>query len=145
MIGSYYRYMPNSILVNKSISKSRPHFSGLPAFLKLTPKRPVIGILLDQCSKQKFSSSLVFLKIAVSTKKVMCSQNFVLVGERFQSENSLFTGFDKKKSYLWLDINFVSPCKKPFSNHYLSLLEQKFENKLPIHRLPNFWQSTLYS
>ena len=77
----------------------------------------------------------------------MCSENFVLVGKGFNQKIVFLQGLTKKKSHIWLDIYSVSPCKKPFSELilYHSLLEQKFENKLLIRRLPNFWQSTLYS
>ena len=37
---------------------SWPHFSSPPAFLKLTPKRPVIGRLPDYCSKEDLYLSL---------------------------------------------------------------------------------------
>ena len=40
-----------------------------------------------------------------------------------------FKWFDIKKSHLWLDIFYVSPFKKPFSDLYLSIFEHNLENK----------------
>ena len=115
----------------KRIFKSRPHFPGPLAFLKLTPKKQVIGRLPDKCSKQEFSRPPAFKKVQSRQKKVMCSQNFVLVGKGFELSirKQFFTGFDTKKISLWLNIFYVSSGKKPFSFLYLSLLEQNLENK----------------
>ena len=74
---------------------------------------PVI-LLTKKCSFDV--KSYVFLKLCSNMKS-------------FWSENSFFTGFDIKKSRLWLDIFCVSPYKKPFSDLYLSIFEHHLENK----------------
>ena len=52
---------------------------------------------LNITGKQEFFSALAFNKVHFRQKKVMCSQNFVLIWKGFDQKTVFFTGFDIKK------------------------------------------------
>ena len=81
-----------------------------------------------QCGKQEFSSPLAFKKVQFRQKK-LCVLKILFSYRKVSIRKQFFTGVDIKKSRLRLDIFYVSPCKKPFSDLYLSIFEHNLENK----------------
>ena len=70
----------------------------------------------------------------------MCSQNFIPKIERFSSETVFYRLWYKKVSPFWLDIFYVSPCKRTFSDFYLSIFEHNFGEQ--IANFKQLWEGT---